>query len=447
MTDNLSHNTTSSPSVANEQGTARKTVCVGRVRWSWLPSLLFGDSMVASVVVLMMIMLRRFGLDHATATLYVALVCLPFIVRPLIEMVVSHFRGTTKVWILSSEFLASLSLWAIAFTLPTSYWLQGTLCFMPFVTMSGVFHSVAVNRFYVESPSQVSPWYLLISRMFRCVSLLFGIGAVAMLAGNMEVMTRNVRYSWSVAFYVMAAVAFFLWLWHSLFLPGGVTPFVGEKDMFGLRPCEYNAVTNAIADGWRNRMRAYFFLLFVLPEAFLAPVSLLFMIDAPHNGGLGLAPQEFALAQGTIGIIGIFVGCVLGIKATRLFGLRKTLVPLALLMSVHSLSFLYLSSCAPLSLAIVCASIATGSIALGVGIAAYKTALDSYALLSSGYVMRRACALALTSVTSVAVGIVSGILLSDIGYRQMFILSTALCAVAAIAATIFSLLKRDNSQL
>jgi PAT family beta-lactamase induction signal transducer AmpG len=38
------------------------------------------------------------------------------------------------------------------------------------------------------------------------MALLFGCGVMAMVGGNMEVVTRNIRYSWSFVFYVMAGV-------------------------------------------------------------------------------------------------------------------------------------------------------------------------------------------------------------------------------------------------
>ena len=40
-----------------------------------------------------------------------------------------------------------------------------------------------------------------------------------MVAGNLEVLTRNVRYSWSLTFYFMAGLFIALWLYHSYVLP------------------------------------------------------------------------------------------------------------------------------------------------------------------------------------------------------------------------------------
>ena len=89
MTDNTTTNNT-------------KTTAPRRMRWSWFPSLHFGDGMLLSVLVLTTIMMRRYGLNNSQIALYVSLLAIPFTLRPLFEMVVTYFRGTTKVWILSA---------------------------------------------------------------------------------------------------------------------------------------------------------------------------------------------------------------------------------------------------------------------------------------------------------------------------------------------------------
>lgn len=177
-----------------------------RVSWLWLPSLSFSDGVSMAVIVLLLVMLRRFGLNNSQTTLVLALLCIPFSLRPLLEKVVAHFRGTTKVWILTSEFISALALWGVAFVIPTPYRLEGTLCLLPFFTFSIVLHRIAVERFYLPLCPPLPGLHTLIVKLFRGVSMLFGIGCMAMVAGNMEVLTRNIRYSWSFVFYVMAGI-------------------------------------------------------------------------------------------------------------------------------------------------------------------------------------------------------------------------------------------------
>lgn len=396
-----------------------------RIRWSWFPSLLFGDGLLPSVLILTLVMLRRYGLSNAQTALYISLLCLPFVLRPLFETVITYFRGTTKVWILSSEFIAALSLWATAFILPTGYWQQGTMCFLPFFVLSGVFYNIALERFYLERQSAETLKQNGLSLLFRCLSMLFGIGALTMLGGNMEVVTRNVRYSWSLVFYIMAGIEFFLWLWHSIFLPGGKQSWAKPKDLFGLHRHDYNAAIESLLQGWRNRALLYFFLLSLLPEALLACTTPLFIIDAPHNGGLGLSPQELGLTFGTISIFGLGAGCVLGNTLTRRFSISKCLMAMPFAMASHGMSVLYLSYHLGATLALTSTVMLAGSVALGISIAICHSVVLHFTSTGNGSTLRRAIALSLMSLTIIAINSMSGMILSDIGYRQFFMLASA----------------------
>ena len=271
-----------------------------RVSWLWLPSLSFSDGVSMAVVVLLLVMLRRFGLNNIQTTLVLALLCIPFSLRPLLEKVVAHFRGTTKVWILTSEFISALALWGVAFVIPTPYRLEGTLCLLPFFMFSIVLHRIAVERFYLPLCPPLPGFHTLIVKLFRGVAMLLGIGCMAMVAGNMEVLTRNIRYSWSLVFYVMAGVELFLWLWHTIFLPGGTHGYAKPKPTMGLHRGEFRISLRRMLKRKDDITALTFFILFLLPETLLALTAPLFLIAKPHNGGLGLSPQEFAFTQGTI---------------------------------------------------------------------------------------------------------------------------------------------------
>jgi len=410
-----------------------------RLRWSWFPSLLFGDGMLLSVFVLTMLMLRRYGVNMAQTTLYLALLCLPIVLRPLLETAVTYFHDTTKVWVLSAEFISALSIWAIAFTLPTGYWLQGVLCFMPFVVTAGVFYNIATQRFYldtIETNPRQHYWALL----FRCFAALFGIGTLPMLAGNMEVVTRNVRYSWSLVFYIMAGVEFFLWLWHSIFLPGGKRPWAEEKDLFGLHPRELKAAVKTTLQGWRNHFMLLFGIIFILPEVFLSIVLPLFIVDAPHNGGLGLAPQEFGLAFGTIAVIAMATGITIASKAMRRLGTRYCVLPMALTLCCHGIAALYLSSNTSASLALVCTALFGGYFSFGIGLTAYSSVMRQFEFTDKGSSLRHSLTLALIALTVMAVNLFTGLLQKNIGYRQFFSLTVAMYALTILIAAVYTIL-------
>lgn len=459
-----------------------------KTRWLWLPSLMFGDGVAMSVLVLTMVMLRRMGLDTADTALAIALLSLPVLLRPLFEMVVTHFWGTTKVWILSTQFISALSLAAVAFTLHTSSWLLGTVCFMPFFVCSSVFYNIALHRFYIDTSQRVhlsqvrqqisqgmhlsqvhqqNPTPQQDTMVRWCdgemvtlhsstpqhhntttsiMALLFGCGVMMMIAGNMEVVTRNIRYSWSLVFYVMAGVELFLWLWHTIFLPGGTHGYAKPKPTMGLHRGEFRISLRRMLKRKDDITALTFFILFLLPETLLALTAPLFLIAKPHNGGLGLSPQEFAFTQGTIAIIAIALGYTLGGKAIKKHGLRRWLLPSALLLAVPGAALLFLSYNTAAPLSIVAASLAAGHAALGFALSMVKQVVVRFTRNMPDNTLRHAIARTLIATPFVIVGSLASLMLTIADYQRIFQLATELAVVPLIVSVFHLYLTRRQPQ-
>ena len=417
-----------------------------KTRWLWLPSLMFGDGVAVSVLVLTMVMLRRMGLDTADTALAIALLSLPVLLRPLFEMVVTHFWGTTKVWILSTQFISALSLAAVAFTLHTSSWLLGTVCFMPFFVCSSVFYNIALHRFYVDSPTpQIStPQHL--NTTTSIMALLFGCGVMMMIAGNMEVVTRNIRYSWSLVFYVMAGVELFLWLWHTIFLPGGTHGYAKPKPTMGLHRGEFRISLRRMLKRKDDITALTFFVLFLLPETLLALTAPLFLIAKPHNGGLGLSPQEFAFTQGTIAVIAIALGYTLGGKAIKKHGLRRWLLPSALQLAVPGAALLFLSYNTAAPLSIVAAALAAGHAALGFALSMVKQVVVRFTRNMPDNTLRHAIARTLIATPFVIVSALASLMLTIADYQRIFQLATELAVVPLIVSVFYLYLTHIQPQ-
>ena len=479
-----------------------------KTRCLWFPSLMFGDGLAVSVLVLTMVMLRRMGLDTPDTALAIALLCLPVLLRPLFEMIVTHFWGTTKVWILSTQFISALSLAAVAFTLHTSYWLLGTACFMPFFVCSALFYNIALHRFYVDTPikklrccdgemvtlhssnlntstpqhnntTNSTPQHHNTSNLntstsqhlntstpqistpqhnntttfhsqkscgFLTMALLFGCGVMAMVGGNMEVVTRNIRYSWSFVFYMMAGVELFLWLWHALFLPGGPHGNAKPKPTMGLHLGEFRETMRRMLQRKDDIATLMFLPLFLLPETLLALTAPLFVIAKPHNDGLGMSPQEFAYAQGTAAVIAITVGYILGIYAIRRHGLHRWLLPSALLLAVPGAALLFLSYNTAAPLSIVAASLAASHAALGFALSMVKKVVVRFTRNMPDSTLRHAIARTLIATPFVIVGALASLMLTIADYQRIFQLATELAIVPLIVSVFYLYLTRRQPQ-
>lgn len=270
------------------------------------------------------------------------------------------------------------------------------------------------------------------------MALLFGCGVMMMIAGNMEVVTRNIRYSWSLVFYVMAGVELFLWLWHTIFLPGGTHGYAMPKPTMGLHRGEFRISLRRMLKRKDDITALTFFVLFLLPETLLALTAPLFLIAKPHNGGLGLSPQEFAFTQGTIAVIAIALGYTLGGKAIKKHGLCRWLLPSALLLAVPGAALLFLSYNTAAPLSIVAAALAAGHAALGFALSMVKQVVVRFTRNMPDNTLRHAIARTLIATPFVLVGMFAGAMLTMIDYQHIFLIATEL-SIASLTVAAFYL--------
>jgi PAT family beta-lactamase induction signal transducer AmpG len=271
---------------------------------------------------------------------------------------------------------------------------------------------------------------------------IFGQGILVMIAGNLQVLFRgNITYSWSLLFYGVAGMFIALWLWHGYVLP---------------RPKEdaprKNVTVGSIMEEFAHTIRTFFkkeqvligilfMLLYRMPEGLLAKVSSLFLIDSIHNGGLGLSPQEYGFVQGTVGVIGLTLGGILGGMVAGRDGLKKWLWPMVCAITLPDIVYVYMSYVMPSSLVVINTCVFFEQFGYGFGFTAYMLYLIYYSrgeYKTSHY----ALCTAFMALSMMIPGLFAGALQEAVGYRMFFIIVMAFCSVTFLMA---SLLKIDPS--
>ena len=118
------------------------------------------------------------------------------------------------------QLLIGAALGGVAFTIPGDWWLQGSLFFFWMMAFCSATHDIAADGFYMLGLDEHEQAYFVgIRSTFYRIATIVGQGLLVMLAGNLEVLTRNVKYSWSLMFYGMAGLFIAFWLWHHYILP------------------------------------------------------------------------------------------------------------------------------------------------------------------------------------------------------------------------------------
>lgn len=408
-----------------------------RSPWLWVPTLAFSDGLpLVAVMSISVILYKQLGLSNGAITFYTSWLYLPWVLKPIWSPFVELIK-TKRWWVLTTEILLGAALGGIAFTIPTSLWMQGTLFFFWVMAFSGACHCIAADGFYMLGlNSHQQAWFMGIRSVADRLASIFGQGVLVMVAGNLQVVFRNsIAYSWSLLFYGVAGLFLLLWLWHSYALPHPVEDVVHPG--INIRTI-WKEVANTLCTFVQKDhvvTAMLFITLFRMPEGLLSKVSSLFLIDAGHNGGLGLSPQELGLVQGTVGTIGVALGGVFGGMAAGCGGLRKWRWPMALAFALPSLVYVFLSYALPPSLLTVNACVFIEQFGYGFGLTSYMLYLIYFSqgpFKTSHYALSSA----LMALSMMLPGLFAGTLQEMLGYRHFFIL-VALCYSVTLLVTSF----------
>ncbi len=417
-----------------------------RSPWAWIPTLYFAEGLpYVAVMTISLILYKQLGLSNAEITFYTSWLYLPWVIKPLWSPFIDVIK-TKRGWIVAMQLLIGAAFGGVAFTIPTSFWLQGTLCFFWLMAFASATHDIAADGFYMLGLDEhQQAWFVGIRSTFYRLATIFGQGVLVMIAGNLQVLFRNsIAYSWSLMFYGVAGIFIGLWLWHHYVLPRPAED--GRNNVMGDDGEAVAKVTmHDVLDGFMDSLRTFlkkpqvvagilFMLLYRMPEGLLAKVSALFLIDATHNGGLGLSPQEYGLVQGTVGVIGLTLGGILGGICAGRDGLKHWLWPMVCAITLPDLVYVYLSYALPESLLVVNVCVFIEQFGYGFGFTAYMLYLIYYsqgAYKTSHY----ALCTAFMALSMMIPGLFAGALQEMVGYRWFFIIVVMCCAVTFIVTS------------
>lgn len=404
-----------------------------RFPYRWMLTLYLFKGIVFTIMLFsMLVVFKRTGYSNSEITAYIACALLLCTLRPLLSIFV-YKEYYNRRWVLGTELLSTLSLLGIAYTLKSKLLINSTFMFYALFAISNIFHDIASDKYSLILTKQQNVSSL---RIFKCFlysfSLLLTLGIAVMIAGNLEVLTRMVRNSWSTSLYVLSGVLCLCMLWHVIILP---RPINSKRERRIQLSDMFYACLNTNADLIRTPRSwpgILFLTFFLLPCALLSPISLLFMLDLGSSGGLALAPQEFGYVQGTIGVFAFIFGMVSSVWAINCYKLKTMLPYISMGMLIPSLVYIYLSFALPHDLTLICCCVFVQQLFYGFGVYGYLSYLAYYSEVKRFSTYSLCVSLA---VAAIAVPLmISGKLQADLGYRRFFIF-TAFCSIATLLVT------------
>ena len=408
--------------------------------WAWIPTLYFAQGLpYVAVMTISVIMYKRLGISNADLAFYTGWLSLPWVIKPLWSPFIDLIK-TKRWWITTMQLLIGAGLAGIAFTVPTDYFFQLTLAVFWLLAFSSATHDIAADGFYMLGlSSHEQALFVGIRSTFYRIATIAGQGLLIMLAGRLETSTQNIPFAWSITFMVLAGVFLALWGYHKFVLPRPQSDAPAHQVSTSTLMHEFWATFVSFFRKEQAGIAILFMLLYRLPEAQLAKMSIPFLIDPIEQGGLGLTTEQIGWVQGTVGIIGLTLGGILGGIAVSHGGLKRWLWPMVWAISLPDIVYVYLSYAQPESLLLVNACVFIEQFGYGFGFTAYMLFLIYFANGEHKTAHYAICT-AFMALGMMIPGMVAGWLQETMGYQHFFIW-IMVCTLATFGVT--ALLKID----
>lgn len=343
-----------------------------RSPWTWVPSLYVAEGIPYTMAMSVSVVLyKRLGISNTDIALYTGWLYLPWVIKPLWSPLVELFR-TKRYWILLTQLLAGASLASIGFTIPASRFFQYTLAFFWVMAFSSATHDIAADGFYMLGlPEDFQAAYVGVRATFYRIAMIATQGGLVIFAGLLEGSGRDIPTAWSLTLFLAAAVFGALFLYHFFVLPYPTSD----------RPAVRNSSTSLSRDflntfGLFFRKRGIlsilvFFLFYRLGETQLVKIIAPFLLDPRSRGGLELTTSEVGIIYGTVGVVALLLGGLLGGYAIYRKGLKFWIWMMVCAVHLPDFVYVYLSQAMPNSFYLINLCVAVEQFGYGFGFTAY----------------------------------------------------------------------------
>ena len=434
--------------------------------WLWVPTLYFAEGIPYFIVnTISVLMFTNLGVPNDQNARFTSLLYLPWMLKclwgPFVDIV-----KTKRWWILTMQILMSAAFILLAVTMPrpdaatiadksTSISLFYTTLIIFLVTaFASATHDIAADGFYMLAlPQNQQSAFVGIRSTFYRISSVFGQGVLVAIAGWLEKKV-DIPAVWMWTMIITAVIFGIVTLYHTFSIPRS------KNDKPNIQYDENGKAKGIWSDFARSFVTFFkkplvwlgiaFMLLYRLPEAFLIKMIMPFLKDARvetfadgviKGGGLELPTETIGLAYGTIGVVALLAGGILGGIYASKVGLKKSLWPMAACMILPCLTFCYLAIFQPTNIIAIIIAIAIEQFGYGFGFTAYMLFMM---YLSEGDFKTSHYALctAFMAASMMIPGFFAGDLQMAVGYKAFFWIVVA-CGIATMVVTFLAKRKVD----
>lgn len=419
--------------------------------WAWVPTLYFAQGIPYFIVNnISVMMFTKMGVPNGEMALFTSLLYLPWTIKPFWSPFVDIIK-TKRWWTIAMQVLMSVAFILLTLAIPrpnetdiaagTTHISLFTFTLVLFIitAFASATHDIAADGFYMLAlkQSDQAAFVGIRSTFYRLASI-FGQGVLVAIAGAIELKTKDIPLSWTITMLVTAVLFSLVTFYHIFVIPKPAS----DKPTLAAGTASAKAIFREFGRTFATYftkpgvlLAIVFMLLYRLPEAFLIKMCMPFLVASKASGGLELSTAEVGIVYGTIGVIFLTLGGILGgLFASRL-GLKKSIWWMAGCMTLPCLTFVYLAIAQPDNVVIISAAIAIEQFGYGFGFTAYMLYMMYFSegeFKTSHY----AICTAFMALSMMIPGMFAGYIQEAIGYTDFFWL-VMVCCIATVIVTFF----------
>lgn len=396
----------------------------------WVPTGYFTMALTYNMLTAAaVVMFSNLGMDNAKAAGYASALGLAYTIKPLYAAFLEMYK-TKKFFVLLTQILLGLGFIGVALSMNLPSYITVMLGFFWILSFLGAAQDITTDGVYVTSLDgksqalycgwQSLSWNLGKLAMMSVMVVSSGLLHQYVFGHDPHVSGAEWTQSWQVVFLLMGVIMLVMAAWHWRVMPDG-----SRAENTPSSPGEaVKTLVDAFVTFFQKKgiwLMIGFALLFRVSFGFLNAPSMLFMKDSMENGGLAMTNQEFGLIYGTLGLVALLIGSLIGGAYVAKKGLQKALFPLCVCINVPNVTFLLLAIYQPESYALVAAGVIIEQFFFGVGSVGFMIYLMQQMAPGKYATTHYAFGTALMGLCMMLTGMVSGLLQQKMGYIGYFV--------------------------
>lgn len=384
--------------------------------WYWVPSLYYTEGIPYVIVITVsVIMYKKLEISNSDIGLYTSLLYLPWVIKPLWSPFVDMI-STKKRWFVTMQAVLAMAFILAGLTLSTSHFFLVSLACFWMAAFASATNDIASDGYYMLALSEKKQSFFLgVRSTFYRLASITGQGLVVVIAGTLENYYGDNQKAWSLTMILtgllMAALSVSNYL---------STPNIEERTGVSRHKTDFLEVFRSFFSKPGIGQALAFVLLYRLGESQLVKMAAPFLLDDRASGGLGLSTTAVGTIYGTLGVIALLIGGILGGIAISRDGLGRWLMPMILALNIPNALYILLSVWQPDTIIFPTMVVMVEQFGYGFGFAAYLMYLI---YLSDGIskTSHYAIATGFMALGMMIPGMISGYLQEFLGYAGFFI--------------------------